>query len=107
MEYELVAASRVPASQVKERTELVLGALGISSSVYQPVLNFNKYNQEYYVKIKDYRDGADDYEAARQNFYNDFINGVGADIFYVYDGDEGIDLQILGIKDWLPICMIL
>ena len=98
MEYELATASRVPASQVKERTELVLGALGISSSVYQPILNFNKYNQEYYVKIKDYRDGVDDYEVARQNFYNDFINGVGADIFYVYDGDEGIDLANLGDK---------
>lgn len=98
MEYELATASRVPASQGKERTELVLGALGISSSVYQPILNFNKYNQEYYVKIKDYRDGADDYEVARQNFYNDFINGVGADIFYVYDGDEGIDLANLGDK---------
>lgn len=98
MEYEIATASRVPASQVKERTELVLGALGISSSVYQPILNFNKYNQEYYVKIKDYRDGVDDYEVARQNFYNDFINGVGADIFYVYDGDEGIDLANLGDK---------
>ena len=98
MEYELATASRVPASQVKERTELVLGALGISSSVYQPILNFNKYNQEYYVKIKDYRDGVDDYEVARQNFYNDFLNGVGADIFYVYDGDEGIDLANLGDK---------
>lgn len=98
MECELATASRVPASQVKERTELVLGALGISSSVYQPILNFNKYNQEYYVKIKDYRDGVDDYEVARQNFYNDFLNGVGADIFYVYDGDEGIDLANLGDK---------
>lgn len=98
IEYELATASRVPASQVKERTELVLGALGISSSVYQPILNFNKYNQEYYVKIKDYRDGVDDYEVARQSFYNDFLNGVGADIFYVYDGDEGIDLANLGDK---------
>ena len=98
MECELATVTGVPVSQVKERTQLVLGALSMSSSIYQPILDFNKYNQDYYVKVKNYQEGAADYDAARQSFYNDLLKGEGADIFYVIEGDEGIDLASLGDK---------
>lgn len=98
MEYELAVFKKVPASQVKERTQIVLGGLVVSSSLNEPILNFNKYNQDYYVKVKSYRDGVDDYEVAKQNFYNDLLKGEGADIFYVYEGDNGIDIANLGDK---------
>ena len=96
--YEVAGVEKKAASEVKERTPVVLGYMGIASSAYEPILQFNKYNKDYYIKLKGYLGTEVDFDTAKQNFYNDLLNGEGADIFYVYYGETGIDVANLGSK---------
>ncbi|MGN1187384.1 MAG: hypothetical protein ACI4R6_02725 [Lachnospiraceae bacterium] len=101
VEYEVAAIEKRLASEVKERTEIVIG--GCYRFVSTPILQFNKYNTEYYCTLKNYYatdDGEDvDAEVARQNFYNDLIEGRGADVFLFTFNDRGrIDIRSLGEK---------
>lgn len=97
--YEVARAEKRPASEVKKRTELVLGCISWANQQDRlPVLQFNKYNQDYYVTVKDYYSTSDDLDTARQNFYNDLITGKGADIFWISYGSSIIDVANLGKK---------
>lgn len=96
IELELAVVTGAPENEVKQRTELVMAAF------YEPTLKhreslmeFNRYNPDYYVTVKMYYD-REQYDTAKQDFYNDLITGKGADIFWVYDYD--IDLENLGEK---------
>lgn len=87
-----------------ERTEL------IAATIFEPtykereaVMRFNKYNPDYYITFKVYRDenyNTDDiqevYRLAQQSFNNDLVSGKGADIFFAGRGE--LDFENLGAK---------
>ena len=87
-----------------ERTEL------IAATIFEPtykereaVMRFNKYNPDYYITFKVYRDenyNTDDiqevYRLAQQSFNNDLVSGKGADIFFAGSGE--LDFENLGAK---------
>ena len=63
------------------------------------ILQFNKYNKDYYIKLKCYYGTDNDKDTAKQNFYNDLIMGEGADVFWLDSYSVGvIDVANLGSK---------
>ena len=100
VDYEVVAAAKHPASEVKARTEIILGSFYEPLSYQRiPIMEFNKYNTDYYCTIKCYGYTDDNEDVARQNFYNDLLKGTGADVFlFGYDDKGRIDISSLGGK---------
>lgn len=98
VQMELAVIDRVNTADIKERTQLVMAIfndLNFSDKYY--LLNFNKYNKDYYITTKVYdNDAAAEYSVKKQNFYNDIITGKGADLFWV--SNNMFDIAELGKK---------
>lgn len=93
---ELAEFKRIPAEEVAERKELVLGSYNEPEIQYRNrILQFNKYNTEYYITIKNYlyeaqneiNDALEASKAATQRFNQDLVSGNGADMFLFGNGD--------------------
>lgn len=96
IEMELAVVTGVPEGEAKQRTELVIAAFDDLTLGYrEPIMEFNRNNPDYYITVKTYYD-REQYDTAKQDFYNDLITGKGADIFWVQDYE--VDLENLGEK---------
>lgn len=93
---ELAEFKRIPAEDVVERKELVLGTCNDPDIQYRNrILTFNKYNTEYYISIKSYlseakneiADASEASKIATQRFNLDLVSGNGADMFLFSNGD--------------------
>lgn len=87
---------KIPIDEVKTRKELVMATFSEASVYREQIMDFNRYNKDYYVTVKEYYN-RDDYDTAMQSFYNDLITGNGADIFWISDSD--IDIENLADKN--------
>lgn len=78
----VVSFSKVPASEVQQKTVLTLGTVNMQSEIRSLVLNFNRSSDKYRVKIVDYGEFNDDggENPALQRLNNDIISGNAPDI---------------------------
>ncbi len=92
---DIIFLEAVSKDDVKERQELVIASVGNLPISYERMIrNFNKYNEDFYISIKNYVNevsGENDnlYGAAREKLSLDIATGDGADLYYVsaYDVD--------------------
>lgn len=79
---EIVVYEKVPADQVVEKQVITLGANYVDYSVTSKIVEFNKNNNEYRIKVVDYSQYAteSDYMAGSSKFYTDLISGNACDI---------------------------
>ncbi len=82
---ELVFFTRKPSSEVPAKEEILYGTMWIGSDVKRNIINFNKTNQTYRIKVKEY--GNDDYQAGLTQLNADMTTGNCPDII----GLDGLD----------------
>lgn len=90
---EVILLTRTPKEQVAEREELTLAVFAAGDwKLQQTVVNFNKSNDKYKVKVKayyDYNNNAGDgaYEDAMNLLYVDIVSGEAPDVICLRDLD--------------------
>lgn len=95
---EVADSAEMHADEVQPRRELVMAVMNTPTLKDRAAIErFNKYNMEWYVKIKSYESNDEDYDTCLMNFYNDLVTGNGADIFLIPEYG-GIDIANLGEK---------
>lgn len=79
---ELIIMTETPADEIPERTILTLSTPYLDYEVKNAVIDFNKTNEKYRIKINDYSTYAtyDDYNAGTTRFNTDLIAGNIPDI---------------------------
>ena len=78
----VVVYEKVPAEDVKDKEIITLGTVYGSYTLASQIIEFNKNNDTYRVKLIDYSefDTADDWSAGRKRFYSDLTGGNAPDI---------------------------
>lgn len=84
---ELVFFTRKPSSEVPAKEEILYGTMWIGSDVKRNIIDFNKKNQTYRIKVKEY--GNDDYQAGLTQFNADLTTGNCPDIIGLDSLDYG------------------
>jgi len=78
--YELVTFTRKPYDEADHRTELTLACYYLDWDVKNRIMDFNKTNENYKIKVIDYSEGVDDYDAGIMKFNTELISGNVPDI---------------------------
>lgn len=81
---ELAVLTKKPASEVKEKTEIVIAGLYSDSALQNAAVSFNKSNDAYHVSIKEYYNDDEiteekTYEVVRQEAMNRLNNDITSD----------------------------
>lgn len=76
--YELIYLTRKKASEVKEKEEILYGALWLGSDLRKKIIDFNKTSDQYRITVKTYM--TDDYETGLAQFNADLTTGSCPDI---------------------------
>lgn len=87
---DFVYLTKTKSSEVAEKTTITFGCMYMSSNVRSEIINFNKTNEKYRIRVKEYF--GDDYEAGIAQFNSDIVSGNGPDV---------IDLSIGGINQYI------
>ncbi|SDJ03981.1 ABC-type glycerol-3-phosphate transport system, substrate-binding protein [Lachnospiraceae bacterium G41] len=86
---------KVPAEEVKDKEIITLGTVYGSYYISSQIINYNKNNDNYRIKLVDYSElnSADDWDAGRKRFYTDISGGNAPDIIVpeAYDVTNLID----------------
>jgi len=77
---ELITITKKPYEQTSEKTELTLACYYLNWDVKNSIMDFNKTNSKYKIKVIDYSEGVDDYEAGMMKFNTELISGNVPDI---------------------------
>ena len=80
--------TRVPANEVVEKTELVLGCYYLDSEIKSEIIRFNKESDAYRIRVLDYSDynTAEDYSIGRTRLNSDIASGNIPDIVMLHNG---------------------
>ena len=80
--WELVKFTEVPASEIPQKTILTLACVYLDYNLRSVIINFNKSNSTYRIKVNDYSiyNTEDDYNAGRTKLSAEIISGVVPDI---------------------------
>lgn len=91
-EYQLCTLTQTLKSEVPEKQTITLGTIGLSQGLQNAIVNFNKTNQEYRIRVIDYtanvdysKEGA--YEDALLGFNNDILTRNAPDIIDLSAGN--------------------
>ncbi len=84
-EYSLVYLTKTPADQVAEKEEILYATMWLDQRVRRNIINFNKTNSNYRIKVKEYM--SDDYNSGLTQFNNDITSGNGPDIIDISNID--------------------
>ena len=78
----IVVYEKVPAEDVKDKEIITLGTVYGSYALTSQIIEFNKKNDTYRIKLVDYSefDTADDWTAGRKRFFSDLTGGNAPDI---------------------------
>ena len=91
----LVVYEKVPAEDVVEKEIITLGTVYGSYYISSQIINYNKNNDKYRIKLVDYSElnTSDDWSAGRKRFYSDLSGGNAPDIIVpeAYDVTNLID----------------
>ena len=92
---KVVVYEKVPEDKVKEKEIITLGTVYGSYNISSQIIDFNKNNDTYRIKLVDYSELAtpDDWDAGRKRFYSDLTGGNAPDIIVpeAYDVTNLID----------------
>lgn len=79
---EIARFEKVPADQVADKEIITIGADYLDYRVLKQVMEYNKNNDKYKVKLVDYSqyNTDDDYSAGNRRLYSDLATGQGPDI---------------------------
>lgn len=77
---EFAYLTKTPSSEIVEKQIITLGVIYNDQTISRSVIDFNKSNDKYRIRIVDYYNN-DDYEAGVTQFNNDLLTGNGTDIF--------------------------
>lgn len=96
--------SQINKNELKEKTELVIGALYRNSEIETAVVDFNNMQDEYHVTIKEYIDweSSIEYEEAIANFNNDIIGDDCPDLIDLTDVNLGDYYTLNVFEDLTP-----
>lgn len=83
MNHELVVLDRIDASELPQRTILTLACYGLDWELRSQIVNYNKTNEQYRIKILDYSEFSTDtdYYAGVTKLTTEIISGNVPDIF--------------------------
>ena len=73
--FGMFLAKPVEPSEIAEKTELILATIYTSQDLNAAVIDFNRNNEEYRIKIVDYMTEDYDYDTAITNLQNDIVAG--------------------------------
>ena len=78
----IVVYEKVPAEDVKDKEIITLGTVYGSYALTSQIIEFNKKNDTYRIKLVDYSefDTSDDWTAGRKRFFSDLTSGNAPDI---------------------------
>lgn len=85
-EFELIYLSRKNASEVTAKEEIIYGTLSLDSDTRKNIIDFNKTNDKYRIKVKEYMSESD-YETSLTQFNADMTTGNCPDIIDLSYGD--------------------
>lgn len=82
-DYELVVLNRVDASEVPQRTVLTLACCGLDWDLRSQIVEYNKTNEQYRIKVLDYSEFStdSDYYAGITKLTTEIIGGSVPDLF--------------------------
>lgn len=86
---EVIYCERVPADSVVKEKILTLGGMSFSEDIKRHVVDFNRANSEYKIKLIEYDSDGLEYEDAEANMNNAIASGNGADMYVIRDMDMG------------------
>lgn len=86
---ELILLRRVEAGAEAEKITLTIGGINFSEEIKQHVVEFNKANPDYRIKLIEYAGGNTDYETAEINMNAAVASGNGADMYVINTPDMG------------------
>lgn len=92
--FELILLSRRDASQVPQKEKIVYGAMWMDSNVKKAIIDFNKTSDKYRITVKEYGEGVEDYQAARNQFNADLTTAACPDII----GLNSLDFHLYASK---------
>ena len=89
MVFELGTLSRVPASELPERTILTLGAVYLDENIKEQMIRFNRGSDTYRITLVDYSvyNSEEDYMAGANQLDKDIISGSCPDILSLESSD--------------------
>lgn len=101
-ETSVVCLKKTAASEVVQKQTLTYACMGISQSMQNAVVNFNKTSEEYRIVIKDYNDNMDysrddileQYKDVLNQFLNDIVSGNVPDLI----DPSSLDINMLAAK---------
>lgn len=98
-ETEIAYLTKTPASEIVQKVEITIGTMYASQELQAAVVNFNKSNEKYRVKVKQYYDpdGNMDYSDAIARMNNEITSGADCPDIIELDSSE-IDTQMLVSK---------
>lgn len=85
-EFELIYLSRKNPSEVTAKEEIIYGTLSLDSDTRKNIIDFNKTNDKYRIKVKEYMSESD-YETSLTQFNADMTTGNCPDIIDLSYGD--------------------
>lgn len=97
---QIVILTKTPSTEVAQKEIITLSAFYADSDVQKAVINFNKTNDQYRIRLNTYfGDGgtSEQYEDVIKRFNNDLTSGKGADIFSL----DGLNADMLSQKGLL------
>ncbi len=84
----LLIAKPVDPSTIVEKTELIVATIYTNQDLNEAVINFNRNNEEYRIRVVDYMTEDWDYEAAIANLQNDIVAGNIPDMIDVSSASD-------------------
>ncbi len=89
-EPELILLQEVPVSEIPQKTELTLGTAYVSYTLRNAILDFNRKNEQYRIRVVDYSvyETEDDYMASYSRLDQDILSGNCPDILMMANLSE-------------------
>ncbi|MFA9377721.1 MAG: ABC transporter substrate-binding protein [Lachnotalea sp.] len=97
---ELVYLTKKASSEVTEKTILTLGTMYLSSDIRNSIIDFNKTNETYRIRVKEY--GTDDYETGTTQLNSDIVSGNAPDIIDLSNGNTEQYIEKGILEDLYP-----
>lgn len=88
-QFEIATISKVPFDPAAQKHELTLGTITLSWDAQQNILDFNKNNDKYKLRVIEYYENGADWDAAVEKMKTEIIAGYMPDI---------LDLDLLPVK---------
>lgn len=88
-EVEITLLTKTKASEVKAKTELVLGTMWLDGDTRQEIIKYNKADNDYRITVKEY--ATDDYETGLAQMNTDLVGAACPDI---------IDLSTIDVDNY-------